>query len=146
MSSIAISIQDSIREYLVGKHATISTVEAMPIAICTVTAAYIPKAEFEKLLHIAGELIQQEGITKFIFDKRELTAFHQPSMEWYHLVWKEDMYKAGLRSHRKLLPDDKIFQRNVAEGRKRIARENPWYDFDKYDIVYCRTLEEAIEK
>lgn len=146
MSTSAISLVDLLQNRMVGKHATISTIESMPVAVCTVTAAYIPKAEFEILLMTAGELIQEERITKFIFDKRRLTAFHLPSMEWYHLVWKPQMYQFGLSSHRKLLPEDKQFEKYVLEGRKKIARENPWFDFEKYDIKYCRTLEEAIER
>jgi uncharacterized protein YqfB (UPF0267 family) len=56
------------------------------------------------------------------------------------------MYRYGLRSHRKLLPEDKMFERNVMAGRRKIMRDNPEFDFDKYDIVYCKTLEEALEK
>lgn len=145
MASSTLSLQELTREHVVAKYATISSIEPLGIAICTVTAAYIPMAEFEKLLKTTGELIKRERLTKFIFDKRNLTAFHMPSMEWYHLNWKEDMYQFGLVSHRKLLPDDKMFERNVTEGRKRIMRENPWYDFNKYDIVYCQTMAEAIE-
>ena len=146
MASSSISVQDLIIEHYVGNHATISSIESLPVAICTVTAEYIPMAEFEKLLRIARELIIRDSITKFIFDKRKLTAFHLPSMEYYHLVWKVQMYKHGLPSPRKLLPNDKIFERRVQEARKKIRREYPWFDFDKYDIKYCQTLEEAIEK
>jgi hypothetical protein len=146
MASSTISVQDLITEYYVGNHATISSIESLPVAICTVTAAYIPMAEFEQLLKIAGELIKRTTITKFIFDKRKLTAFHLPSMEYYHLVWKVEMYKHGLKSHRKLLPNDKVFQHYVQEARKKIRREYPWFDFEKYDIVYCNSIEEALEK
>ncbi len=103
-------------EYFSSKHATISFLPYEKAAICTVNTAYIPMAEFQQLFEIAGELVKQESITKFIFDKRKLIAFHQPSMEWYHLVWKEEMYNYGLRSHRKLLPEDKMFERNVIAG------------------------------
>lgn len=137
--------QDLMEEYYLSKYATLSVIKSRRIAVCTVLAAFIPKAEFEKLLNEAGEIIKQEELTKFIIDKRKLTAFHQPSMEWYHLVWKEEMYRYGLQSHRKLLPDDKLFELNVINGRKKIMREHPEFDFGKYDIVYCKTLEEAIE-
>ena len=102
--------------------------------------------DFKELFNKIAILVKQEKITKFIFDKRRLTTFHQPSMEWYHLIWKEDMYKTGLKKHRKLLPNDKLFEQSVITGRKKIARENPDFNFDKFEIIYCKSLEEAIEK
>ena len=135
-----------IKEFLNLKHATISFIPSKKIAICTVKSSYIPIADFKSLFSIISTLVKQEKITKFIFDKRLMTTFHQPSMEWYHLNWKEDMYKTGLKSHRKLLPTDKLFEQSVITGRKKIARENPDFNFSKYDIVYCNSMEEAIEK
>jgi hypothetical protein len=102
--------------------------------------------DFKELFNKISVLVKQEKITKFIFDKRKLTTFHQPSMEWYHLNWKEDMYKIGLKKHRKLLPNDKLFEQSVITGRKKISRDNPDFNFDKFEIIYCNTLEEAIEK
>jgi hypothetical protein len=129
-----------------GKYATVSFIRSGNTAICTTHAAYIPMAEFEKVLTITGELIRREKLSKFIFDKRSLSAFHQPSMEWYHLVWKKEMYQYGLRSHRKLLPDDKLFERHVLNGRKKIMTEHPDFDFDRYDIIYCQSMEEALSR
>ena len=133
-------------EIYVSKHATISFIASEKIAICTVTAAYIPIADFKATFEKTGELVEQEKITKFIFDKRKMNIFHQPSMEWYHLVWKEDMYKIGLKTHRKLLPEDKLFEQSVITGRKKIIRENPSFNYDKYNILYCTSIEEAIKK
>jgi hypothetical protein len=134
------------KEHLITKYASVSFIPASRIAICTVTAAYIPITEFKELFTSISELVLKEKITKFIFDKRKMTAFHQPSMEWYHLVWKEEMYGKGLTSHRKLLPDDKLFEQSVITGRKKIAREHPDFKFDKFDILYCNSIEEAIAR
>lgn len=134
------------QEFFTSKHANVSFIPSKGIAICTVKANYIPMNEFKALFNKIAELVIQEKISKFIFDKRQLTTFHQPSMEWYHLIWKEDMYKIGLKKHRKLLPDDKLFEQSVITGRKKIARDNPDFNFDKFEIIYCNSLEEAIEK
>lgn len=134
------------KEFLDSKHGSISFIPSKKIAILTVKSSYIPIVEFKELFNKISTLVKQERITKFIFDKRLMTTFHQPSMEWYHLNWKEDMYKIGLKSHRKLLPNDKLFEQSVITGRKKIARENPDFNFSKYDIVYCNSIEEAIEK
>ncbi len=135
-----------IKEVYVTKHAVISFIPSKQIAICSVTAAYIPISDFKAIFSKVGEMVKKENITKFIFDKRKMTVFHQPSMEWYHLNWKEDMYKVGLKKHRKLLPDDKLFEQSVITGRKKITRENPSFNYNKYDIMYCLSMEEAIEK
>jgi hypothetical protein len=136
----------AVKEFYVTKHAVISWMPAEKIAICSVTAAYIPISDFKILFEKISELVRAEKITKFIFDKRNLTVFHQPSMEWYHLIWKEEMYKFGLKKHRKLIPSDKLFEQSVITGRKKIARENPSFNYAKYDILYCISMEEAIEK
>lgn len=128
------------------KHAVISLIREKNLVLLTITSGYVPMNEFKELFVQLTEVVKQEKITKFIFDKRQMTTFHQPSMEWYHLEWKENMYKHGLCSHRKLLPQDKFFEQSVEMGRKKIARDYPDFNFSKYDIVYCTSLEEAIEK
>ena len=145
LQDVTTKVSDS-KEFSHSKHATISFIPSKKIAICTVTSSYIPMADFKELFSKISVLVKQEKITKFIFDKRLMTTFHQPSMVWYHLNWKEDMYKIGLKSHRKLLPKDKLFEQSVITGRKKIAKENPDFNFSKFDIVYCNSMEEAIEK
>ncbi|QHT70565.1 hypothetical protein GXP67_29895 [Rhodocytophaga rosea] len=146
MSTEIIKIHPDIQEFFTSKHASVTFIPTIEIAVCTVKVPYIPISDFKNLFNKTSELIKQEKITKFIFDKRKLTTFHQPSMEWYHMVWKEDMYKIGLKKHRKLLPNDKLFEQSVITGRKKIARENPDFSFDKFEILYCNSIEEAIEK
>lgn len=129
-----------------SRHGRISCNEESKTVICTLLSSYVPMAEFRNLLDQVSILVKEKQIAKFILDKRKLTIFHQPSMEWYHVYWKEEMYGYGLKSHRKLIPDDHLFAESIQIGRRKIKQENPDFDFNKYDIVYCKTLEEALAK
>jgi hypothetical protein len=76
------------------KHAVVYTVGQSPqTAIVQATSKYIPIEQFKEIFHYIGQLVEQEKIAKLIFDKRELTVFHQPSMEWYFVEWKEKMFQ-----------------------------------------------------
>lgn len=114
--------------------------------ICEIRSVFIKEDDFKKLFSAIGEKAKRTGTRKIIFDKRKLKVFDQNAMTWYHTVWKEDLLKTiGLKTHRKLLPQDDLFQKSVEVGRQKIAREHG-FDFDKYDIQYCSTLEEALAK
>ncbi len=113
---------------------------------CNVTADYIPKAKFVEAFGRIADIVKTEKVSKFIFDKTKLTTFDQASMTWYHLEWKPEMFKYGLKSYRKLLPTDKTFRMSVDIGKLRISKEYPDFNFDQYDIQYCESLEEAFEK
>ncbi len=145
MANSTFSLSDLLVEYYVGKHASICYNAELKFVLCTATASYIPMAEFIEVFTKAEELVKRKKLTKCIFDERKLGAFHLPSMEWYHLTWKERMYRYGLVSYRKILPEDKQFEYLVNLGKRKIRREHPEFVFEKYDIVYCHTLEEAVE-
>jgi hypothetical protein len=91
------------------------------------------------------DFAEQNPVKKMILDKSPLRIFHQPSMEWYHVIWKENMYKKGLSVYRKILPDDNLFEESVKIGRERIIKENPGFNINKYDIQYCKNLQEALD-
>ena len=129
-----------------GDHGTVSKVKGQAIAVVTATSTYIPIEEFKKLFEQVGQLVESENITKLIFDKRELTVFHQPSMEWYFTEWKEDMWAKGLKTHRKILPDNKVFQQSVKIGREKIKGEYPNHKFNEMDIQYKDNIESAIKE
>lgn len=114
--------------------------------IVQATSPYIPKTQFQELFIAVGQLVVLHNIEKLVFDKRSLKVFHQPSMEWYFLVWKEAMYHHGLRVHRKLLPDNEIFRESVSIGRDKIKAMYPHGYYTKMDIQYAESLEEALEK
>ena len=146
MASSSVILTHQLEERYASKHATLSCHAELQVLLCTATAAYIPMAEFMDLFEKAGELIASSNLTKCIYDERKLVAFHMPSMEWFYLVWMERMYKKGLSTYRRLLPDDKYFEQQMNRGKKKLLQENPWFTFDNYDIVYCRTLEEALSR
>lgn len=128
------------------EHSDIFLVENKPIIIIKASDNYIPIEEFKKLFAKATELIREHNIQKVIFDKRRLQVFHQPSMEWYYVHWKEALLKEGLKTHRKLLPDDKVFQKSVELGKAKIMEKYPRIRLDEMDIQYFDTLQDAVDK
>jgi hypothetical protein len=112
--------------------------------LCIVKTSYIPMADFQVTFNKMEALVKDRPITTMIFDKSKLTTFHQPSMEWYHVHWKEKMYDRGLKMYRKILPPNEFFVQSVQVGRQNIRKNNPNFDFDKYDIRYFDTLEAAL--
>ncbi|HAI77197.1 MAG TPA: hypothetical protein DCM08_13220 [Microscillaceae bacterium] len=114
--------------------------------LCELKDKFIPFQEFKTLLTTLGEFVKENSVSKFILDKRNLKVFDQPAMTWYHLEWKKEMMAYGLKTYRKLLPEDKFFRMSVDIGRQRILKEHPEFNFEKYDIQYCETIEEAFEK
>lgn len=129
------------------KHATISIAEtAKSVAIVEAKTEYIPIGDFKKIFEAIGEVVKERGITKLVFDKRNLTVFHQPSMEWYFTEWKEQMFALGLKTHRKILPTNEVFRQSVKIGRDKINKAFPSGKFHQMDIGYAETLEDAINQ
>ena len=129
------------------KHAVIKSVNSHPhVAIVEATSTYIPIEEFKEIFNSIGDLVKKSKISKLIFDKRALTVFHQPSMEWYFVEWKEKMFDLGLKTHRKILPQDAVFRQSVKIGREKIKTMHPNGKYTLMDIQYSETLEDAISK
>jgi hypothetical protein len=127
------------------KHATVYTVTgSSAVAVVQANVNYIPLEPFKEIFTFIGELAKKKSLTKLIFDKRKLTVFHQPSMEWYFIEWKEKMYDQGLRTHRKILPADDVFRQSVRIGREKINAAYPQRKFNLMDIQYNETVEDAI--
>lgn len=114
------------------------------IIICELLTDYVPIEDFKNTFLQISEVIKGGGFHKFIFDKRSLRAFHQPSMEWYFLHWKNEMLEYGLVKHRKILPAEKWFEKMVMIAKEQIMKNNPDNIIDQLDIKYCDTIEEAI--
>jgi O-methyltransferase involved in polyketide biosynthesis len=134
---------------LENRYAKVYQLDENPHAlVCEVLVSYIPEQNFRELFLQIGEVVKKnkDVIHKLIFDKRNLTTFHQASMVWYHVEWKPEMIKYGLRSYRKILPTDTLFKKSVEIGRNKIAQEHPEFEWEKYDIQYCENVEEALEK
>ncbi len=129
----------------VFKHATIYLLPHAPeAAIVEATANYIPLEQFKEIFNFIGELTVTKKLTKLIFDKRKLSVFHQPSMEWYFVEWKEKMFDAGLKVHRKILPKDEVFRQSVRIGREKINKTYPEKKFHQMDIRYAESVEESL--
>jgi hypothetical protein len=129
------------------KHAKVLTITNSPnTAIVEALTNYIPLEPFKEIFNFIGELAKQKNLTKLIFDKRKLTVFHQPSMEWYFIEWKEEMFDQGLTIHRKILPADDVFRQSVRIGREKIDKNHPTKKFNQMDIQYAETIEEALLK
>ncbi len=138
---------DNLIEEKKFKHGTVYTVKNSPhIAVVEATANYIPLDPFKEIFNYIGDLTKAKGITKLVFDKRKLSVFHQPSMEWYFIEWKEKTFDLGLKIHRKILPVDDVFRQSVRIGREKINKAYPTKKFNLMDIQYFETVEEAIQK
>jgi hypothetical protein len=142
----AISRTATLEKVKTFKHAAVFIVPTRPnIAVVEATSNYIPIEQFKEMFLFLGDLVIKNKINKLIFDKRKLTVFHQPSMEWYFVEWKEKMFSLGLKTHRKILPNDRIFKESVKIGREKINKLYPEAKFHQMDIQYTETVEEAIE-
>ena len=128
------------------EHSDIFLTEGKPILIIKASDSYIPIEEFKKLFARATELIREHKVQKIIFDKRRLQVFHQPSMEWYYVHWKDALLNEGVSLHRKLLPDDQVFKKNVELGKAKIMEKYPRIRLEEMDIRYYDTLQEAIDQ
>ncbi len=116
------------------------------ILICEIKSSYVPFEEFQILINTCEQVIASiGGCVKFIFEKRALRSFHQPSMEWYYTVWKPKMYQQyGLGIHRKLFPQEKWFLKCIEAGRHEIRTKFPTSIANSLDVRVCMTLEEAM--
>jgi len=112
--------------------------------LCILKAEYVPIAEFKMLFENMMETVKTGKITTFIFDKRSLRTFHQPSMEWYYLEWKTEAVKYGLCYHRKILPDLKWFVKAVEIAKKGLDSRLSIEVRNKLEIRYVDTLEQAV--
>ena len=126
------------------KYARVSSNPARKILICELLSDYVPIEDFKEVFTEIGELVKAGDFTKFIFDKRALRAFHQPTMEWYFIHWKKEMLGYGVKTHRKILPAEKWFEKMVQIAKAQILTQYPDNIIDQLDIAYCDTIEEAV--
>lgn len=116
------------------------------ILICELTKEYVPIEEFREIFTETIPIIEKNNIKKFIFDKQNLRVFHQPSMEWYFINWKQEIYGKGLTVHRKILPQNQpAFKLAVEAGRAKIMAEYKNTIINLLDIQYKDSILEAIE-
>lgn len=128
------------------KHCDLYLVENKPVLIIKATDTYIPIEEFKQVFAKASALVKEHKVKKVIFDKRRMRVFHQPSMEWYYKDWKEGLLAEGMKTHRKLLPDDEVFKKSVELGKAKINEKYPELRLDEMDIRYFDDLQKAIDQ
>lgn len=115
------------------------------VFICKILMPYVLEDDFKKLILQCTTIAQKTGCDKFIFDKRLLRTFHQPSMEWYYVHWKPLMYQQfQLKKHRKLFIMEEWFLKCIEVGRNEIYRKHPTNVCHTLDIKVCKDLEDAI--
>ncbi len=114
------------------------------VLICELLADYIPIEDFKEVFSRIGEIVRTGEYKKFVFDKRSLRAFHQPTMEWYFIEWKRDMLGYGLKVYRKILPKEKWFEKMVYIAKDQIMQSYPDNVISQLDIKYCGSMEEAL--
>lgn len=107
---------------------------------------FIPIEAFKAVFARASALMEEKEVNRVIFDKRSLTIFHQPSMEWYYLDWKQRMFNEHrLSRHDKILPKDELFRNSVARAREQIFKANPGHTIQKIKAVYFNNIQEALD-
>ena len=116
------------------------------LLICELLKEYVPIEQFIAVFSEMVPVIRAHQVKKFIFDKQNLRVFHQPSMEWYFLYWKKEIYELGLSVHRKILPQNQpAFKLAVEAGLAKIKREHKDTIIHLLDIKYSATIADAIE-
>ena len=138
------SIRNSFTLVQAFDHADIYTVNDTSVLMIEATGTYLPIDEFKQVFGKAEQLVQQQVVEKIVLDKRKLSVFHQPSMEWYFAIWKETLFDMGTKTHRKLLPDDFAFRQSVKIGQAKIREKYPTLRTDQMDIQYTENLKDAI--
>lgn len=132
-------------ELLTGTlYADIHVSQERNMIACVLLDEYVPIRYFKETFALISAEVSKGGYHTFIFDKRALRTFHQPSMEWYFIDWKTEMIQFGLTQHRKLLPDLPWFVKTVEIARNPLLERLPEAARKQLDIRYCSTLEEAV--
>jgi hypothetical protein len=127
-----------------SKSASVYIDDSSKSLIIKSTGTYIPIEEFQEVFKATVDVCKDHSIIKTVFDKRSLKVFHQPSMEWYFTVWKEELFSLGIKKHIKILPDDFVFKSSVKIGREKIDENYTTAKYHKTSIIYVKNIEEAL--
>lgn len=136
--------KEGFKEVYVTRFASVLTHEEKGVVVCQLLEEYVPIEFFKKTFLEISKIVEKGNYTKFIFDKRALRTFHQPSMEWYFIYWKKDMLAHGMSKHRKILPELEWFKKAVMIAKHELEERYPENIISKLDIKYCDSFEEAI--
>jgi hypothetical protein len=131
--------------YFSNEYLTLMFLKEEKMGLIQAIAEYIPINKFKEVFELAAEMIEEYALESLIFDKRGLTSFHQPTMEWYFVHWKPRVRKMGLTNHYKILPSEEWFKKCVEAGRKQILDKHSETIFEGISIQYVNLISEAIE-
>lgn len=117
------------------------------IIVCVCKSPYIPIEAFKNIFNGITKIVHKtNNFNKFVFDKRSLRSFHQPSMEWYFYDWKLQMLEEfGLKKHFKILPDQDWFKKCVEAGKHEIFQKYGVDTFSGLEINYIDKIEDAFD-
>jgi len=135
----------SFKEIWTCDYATVTYCEELRMAICTSTSEYIPISDFKNIFLSISTFMEKYPIRYFLFDKRSLRTFHQPSMEWYFAIWKPEMKMKGLCDHFKILPKLNWFEKAVEAGKHEIFQKYGKDILDGIRVTYVQSPEGAID-
>lgn len=131
--------------YFRNEYLSLMLIKEEKMGIVQAIAEYIPIKKFMAGFEMAYQMIKEYELESLIFDKRGLTNFHQPTMEWYFVHWKPQVKKIGLTNHYKILPLGEWFKKCVEAGRKQISDNYSDSIFDGISIQYVNLISEVIE-
>lgn len=126
------------------EHAQLTHCAELKMAICSAQSDYIPISEFKNIFNAVTALLHNYPTQYLLFDKRQLRTFHQPSMEWYFAVWKQEAKSLGLNYHFKILPELEWFEKAVEAGKHEIFQKYGKDVLNGIEVVYVNSVEEAI--
>lgn len=119
----------------------------LQLAMLVSAANFLPIEEFKAVFIQVAEGVMENKLRKVLFDKRSLTVFHQPSMEWYYLEWKVSLLnEEGVMEHAKILPKDDLLRKSVEEAKRKIFKDNPTSPIQRLNLRYYENFPEALEK
>jgi len=120
-------------------------IENTSLGLISAKKDYIPIENFKIGFSEISKHLKDQGLNSIIFDKRNLTVFHQPSMEWYYTSWKMDLIEVNVRRHYKILPALPWFEKSVEAGKNEIKANHPDFDFSQFTVTYVTNPEEAVK-
>lgn len=116
------------------------------VIVVKTTSSHIPKTQFQELFISIGQLIAKSGYRKLICDLSNIQFHHEPTFDWYFMVWKERMYYHGLKSHRIILPHNDLIRDGVELSRQRANEIFPGAKYWDMDIQYAESVDTAMHE
>lgn len=114
------------------------------LLICQINSD-INLAQFKDSLRQMTAIMQKYKIKKLVLDKRHMVTIHYLSMEWFYVIWLEQMVKLGLHAFYKILPDNELFRFGLKVSREKILHKKPQFYLQNINTYYCNSLKEVFQ-